>query len=192
VEERTKKDKNFRLLGKSRKLIPCSCGCGELIIDRDYDGRPRKFKLNHQSRKEANPKWKGGIKRDPVGYIFRYKPDHHFANNKRYVLEHRLVWEEYNKAILLPWGHIHHKNEIKNDNRIENLEAMMGYQHPTHHKKDMSDRRCSICNTDKGEVYKHKNGTEYISWRKLNNGWLCRKCYDKYRVRDRSVSRYNP
>lgn len=73
--------------------------------------------------------FKGGRIKDDRGYILIFKPDHPFAMNNNYVMEHRLVWEEANNAILLPWSHIHHKNGIRDDNRPENLEAMTKGQH---------------------------------------------------------------
>jgi hypothetical protein len=61
-------------------------------------------------------------------YILIKQVNHHFSRHG-FIFEHRYVWEKFNKAILLPWGVVHHKNEIKTDNRPENLEAMMNYQH---------------------------------------------------------------
>jgi len=66
------------------------------------------------------------------GYIMIYCPKHHFAQNGC-IREHRLVYEQYYKCTLLPSAHVHHKNGNRQDNRIENLEALTSSQHRSLH-----------------------------------------------------------
>jgi hypothetical protein len=68
---------------------------------------------------ERHPYWKGGIT-NHMGYIRIYHPDHPFAK-KQYVFEHRFVAEKILGRYLDPEERIHHINEIKDDNRPENL-----------------------------------------------------------------------
>ena len=60
--------------------------------------------------------------------------------------EHRLVWEVFNDACLLPWGVVHHKNGIKDDNRPENIEAMTRSQHSSLHSSQRWKNGYMECN----------------------------------------------
>ena len=67
--------------------------------------------------------WKGGrLLRS--GYVQVWAPDHPslVGTSRRYVPEHRLVMEEHLGRYLEPHETPHHKNGIRDDNRIENLE----------------------------------------------------------------------
>lgn len=81
---------------------------------------------NYCSRKcistgEHNGRWLGGIQKHSSGYIMVYSPNHPFKSINNMVLEHRLVMEKHIGRYLTPKEQIHHKNGIKNDNRIGNL-----------------------------------------------------------------------
>lgn len=122
--------------------------------------------------------WKGGRHDDGYGYILICKPDHPFSDSRGYVREHRLVYEEYYKCIILPWVDVHHINNNRQDNRVENLQLL---PHSIHGyisaKKDMSDWFCSSCGD---KTYVNNNGYEH--WQYLDNKRVCNRCYNrKYR-----------
>lgn len=71
----------------------------------------------------ANNHWKGGRNLDKDGYIRVLMPDHPRAARTRYVLEHILVVEKVLGKYLRQNAVVHHRNEIRADNRNCNLIA---------------------------------------------------------------------
>ncbi len=111
-------------------MKPCACGCGGLIEPIDKRGRPHFYMIGHATKTrpirnrpsgESHYLWKGG-RIHTHGYIRILKRDHPFCNKYGYVYEHRLVMEEHLGRYLDPNEVVHHKNKIRTDNRIENLE----------------------------------------------------------------------
>jgi hypothetical protein len=83
-----------------------------------------------------NPCWRGGKYINSDGYIYIYSPSHPYKINGRYVMEHRLVMEKHLGRTLLPTEIVHHINEIRNDNRIENLMLFSNLpEHINFHRK---------------------------------------------------------
>lgn len=122
--------------------------------------RLKEYNIPLRNHKESNklhsgPKsksWKGG-RRNHEGYIQVREPGHPHADGCGYVYEHRLVMETYLGRYLKSDEHVHHKNEIKNDNRIENLEVISNSDHAALHHKGIS-------------------GIRYITWHKLTGKWM--------------------
>lgn len=57
------------------------------------------------------------------GYVLLRVPEHpRSSKNNPYVFEHILVMEEFIGRFLIKGENVHHKNGIRDDNRIENLE----------------------------------------------------------------------
>lgn len=62
------------------------------------------------------------------GYIYTKAPWHSNSNSRGYIMEHRLVYEDHYFIKLRKSEYIHHKNGIRDDNRIENLELWTSNQ----------------------------------------------------------------
>jgi HNH endonuclease len=82
----------------------------------------------------ANPQWKGGVRRSK-GYIFVQMPEHPNAGPTGYVRQHALVMSQHLGRPIAANEVVHHKNEDRTDNRLENLEVMTrSAHHSLHHR----------------------------------------------------------
>ena len=78
--------------------------------------------------------WKGGIKKSD-GYIWIYLPNNKFHFKGNYVRRSHLVWFAYHGEIIENPFMIHHINEIRDDDRIENLQKITFSKHQKIHSK---------------------------------------------------------
>lgn len=119
----------------ARKPPPQFCQtCGE-IIPKPRPGRNTKFcsiKCSAASqRKEQLPRYRNK------------------KVNGQSFLEHRWIMAQHLDRPLLTTEHVHHKNGIKTDNRIENLEIMDRSDHGKFHHQPWRPLTtdCAICGT---------------------------------------------
>ena len=83
---------------------------------------PSEAHSGKRARGAAGANWKGGRYLDGRGYVLLYCPGHpHPTQKGSYVYEHRLAMEKYLGRYLLEDEIVHHENNNKQDNHIENL-----------------------------------------------------------------------
>ncbi len=118
---------------------------GKILFDNCYYCSLR---FRNTNRGDTNYRWKGGRWNSAGGYIaltLQHKDDFFLPMIKKVkkggytVLEHRLVMAKHLGRCLASWEIVHHKNGIRNDNRIENLELTTNGSHSVAHSKGYHD-----------------------------------------------------
>lgn len=140
----------------------CRCGCGEKTNlapqtrkARNWiQGRPVHYVKGHENRGRYggsnNPHYKGG-RIIESGYVYLLVfDDHEFFNmamcksSSYYIAEHRLVMAQHLGRSLTRKEVVHHENEVKDDNRIENLRLFPSRSaHTRYHKGNWEKRRAA-------------------------------------------------
>lgn len=110
VEGKTVEQIGQLLGGRSGKLVNKVC-------------KKHGFRMRRRGPKDGpeHTGWKGGRKPDKDGYILVYAPEHPHAANG-YVREHRLVVEQLIGRYLLKTEVVHHKDDNRQNNHIDNLQ----------------------------------------------------------------------
>lgn len=95
-------------------------------------------------RKRSDYEFGGHEKLNDTGYYRVFVPDHPFASADGFVLKHRLIMERAIGRYLLPGEVVHHKNGIRTDNRIENLQLMTKREHDAYHNAQRAAMRKAV------------------------------------------------
>jgi hypothetical protein len=110
---------------KRKEQITCGTHCRQKM-----NGAKRKF---GKTGKRKNWTYRKMMNED--GYLVIYARYHPFAEGRKMIAEHIAIMEMSIGRRLHNWECVHHKNEIKTDNRLENLELMSKSEHSSLHNK---------------------------------------------------------
>lgn len=108
---------------------------------------PLRHTMTGKSGEETN-NWRGGrYKAKKDGYIY-------VRINGTYKMEHDVVMEKHIGRLLEKGEIVHHRNRVRDDNRIENLELMTQSEHAKQHIEYTMAHRwsfkhdcCKMCET---------------------------------------------
>lgn len=150
-------------------------------------GKPVKPKFNKKARiNSANARRgkpggnnKGGRIINKYGYVEVWLPNHPNANSKGYILEHRLVMSNHLNRTLLPHEDVHHINEDKQDNSIENLKVLSRSEHARLHEGPEKHRRKNAkpcvfreCGNMTSSKYGLCNKHYRLQWQRMEKGLI--------------------
>ena len=86
----------------------------------------RRAWLASRPRGPESPHWKNGRQRQNDGYVLVWMDANDFffpmADHRGYVLEHRLIMARYLGRCLQSWEIVHHKDGVRDNNNLDNLE----------------------------------------------------------------------
>jgi hypothetical protein len=113
----------------------CQCDCGNLC---EYSSQTLKNKTSFKKCKSKKCSCKTRkIIKTKEGYILLYNPNHKNARKNGYLFEHTYNMSKKIERPLIKNETVHHKNGIKDDNRIENLELWSRNHSPGQRVKDL-------------------------------------------------------
>jgi hypothetical protein len=131
--------KTARDLGKggepANRFIWHACNqCGKCRWVQFVSGKPTHELCSHCAHSGLRASnYQTGRTRGKGGYIKVLISDNDFFASMRredgYVLEHRLVMAKSLGRCLHDWEIVHHKNHVRSDNRIENLQLVSDDRH---------------------------------------------------------------
>lgn len=139
--------------GGKIKLLCSTCGKEFEQYASEYDrpSRVRKFEERFCSKKCSAK----GKTTDGDGYILLYMPEHPNCNSIGFIREHRYIIEQHIGRLLTKEEVVHHKDNNKSNNSLDNLELLSVSQHLKNHAEEYRrDCRGIFTRTDKSNTEK--------------------------------------
>lgn len=110
-------------------------------------------------------------------YFYARVPKHPRATARGYVLLHRIVMENHLGRLLNEDEIVHHRNEDKKDNSVENLELMTLPDHCRHHSSEPKfvDLICAHCG-----IAFQRRANQRASVKGYKQSFCSRSCNGRY------------
>jgi hypothetical protein len=106
--------------------------------------------------------------------------------SKTTVYEHRELMEAPLGRRLEPWEHVHHENEDRSDNRIENLKVTTPSAHAKHHAEDREIEMVTLTCVGCGSTFERKARWERHNRKQKKTGPFCGKsCAARWSIYNR-------
>ena len=100
----------------------------------DAAGKDMRGKHGNHAQGAHCARWNEGRMIASTGYAkIRVGVEHPLADPNGFAYEHLVVWAAAGRPLPEPNEVIHHRNEIKTDNRLSNLEVLSRCVHGAHH-----------------------------------------------------------
>lgn len=121
--------RDCRRAGRGKKTGHRTCSrCGRTFFTKNTatlcSKRCISSLASERQKGSNNPNWRGGEIRSAKGYVYILKHDHPRAMKNGYVKKADLVVETALGRILRDDEVVHHKNRIREDDRLENLQVL--------------------------------------------------------------------
>ena len=114
-------------------------------------------------------------------YEYAVVKEHPNASLFGYVLHHRVVMENHLGRILNSKEVVHHKNENKKDNRIENLEVVLDRDHNTHHSGSIGRKYVELKCPECKMVFNRPHNVSHLTTSREQQFTACSKsCRGKF------------
>lgn len=113
-------------------------------------------------------------------YFYCIVREHPNRTKNDYVLLHRVIMENHLGRLLNTNEIVHHKNENKKDNRLENLEVLSASEHAKHHMSEIGrsllELKCPECSV----IFIREKRNTHIGKRQGTFTCCSRSCRGKF------------
>ncbi len=110
-----------------------------------------------------------GRKWTKKGYVLVCVHGHPHTDSLGYMMEHRLVVEVFLGRYLRKNESVHHKNKVKHDNRISNLQIVDPVEHTLHHHLGSKRSKQARKNMSEGAKKRFSNKKKHPSYKDVDS-----------------------